>query len=155
MYSYSFLKNWSMKIYSATITCFIVTTLAPHGLLTPKCYTFYNKTHIKHYFVKLQTQFFKIYLSLVVTFFLKLWLSQHFIKNVSLGFNKLLMTSLIFKIGLTTIVAQQVSILRTELWKVVMNSKTAMFLYFISPRTDPINLIFALVFWIYKIEVFD
>ena len=48
-----------MQSYSVTITCFIVTSFAPHGLLAPKVYTFYNKTHIECYFVKLQTHFFQ------------------------------------------------------------------------------------------------
>ena len=36
MYSLSFLRNWSMQSYSATITCSIAASLAPNGLLTPK-----------------------------------------------------------------------------------------------------------------------
>ena len=46
-----------MQSYSAIITCFMVTTFGPHGLLTPKGYSFYNKTDIKCYFVKLQAHF--------------------------------------------------------------------------------------------------
>ena len=46
-----------MQSYSATITCSIVTTVAPHDLLNPKGHTFYNKIHIKCYFEKLQTHF--------------------------------------------------------------------------------------------------
>ena len=57
MYILSFLGNWSMKSYSVTITCSIVALLTPNGLLTPKGYTFYNKIHVKCYFVKLQTNF--------------------------------------------------------------------------------------------------
>ena len=45
VYIFSFLRNLSMQSYSATITCFIVTIVAPHGLLTRKGYTFYKKTH--------------------------------------------------------------------------------------------------------------
>ena len=87
-----------MQSYLATITCFIVTTFVPDGLLAPKDYTFYNKTYIECYFVKLSTHF-----------------SQTF---------------LIFKTDLTTLVAQQVYVLRTKLWKVLMNSKIVMFLSF-------------------------
>ena len=80
------------------------------------------------------------------------------------------MTFLIFKTGLITLVAQAVSTLRAKLWKVVMISKITMFLsfapffwkfaflrlwYFISPCTDLINSNFAVVVWIYKIQVFD
>ena len=34
-----------MQSYSATITCSIVVCLAPHGLLTSKCYKFYKNTY--------------------------------------------------------------------------------------------------------------
>ena len=46
-----------MQFYSGTIICSIVASLASNGLLTPKGYKFYIKTHIKCYFVKLQTHF--------------------------------------------------------------------------------------------------
>ena len=46
-----------MQSYSAIITCFIMTTFAPHGLLAPNGYTFYNKTHIECYFFRLQIHF--------------------------------------------------------------------------------------------------
>ena len=46
MYSFSFLRNWSMQSYSATITCSRVASLTPKRLLTPKRYKFHNKIHV-------------------------------------------------------------------------------------------------------------
>ena len=46
MYNFSFLRNWSMKSCSATITCFSIASLALQGFLTPKGCTFYNKIYI-------------------------------------------------------------------------------------------------------------
>ena len=46
-----------MPSYSATIICSRMASLAPHGLLTPGGFNFYNKIHIKYFFAKLQTHF--------------------------------------------------------------------------------------------------
>ena len=80
-----------MQSYSAIIICSIVASLAPNDLLTPNGYKFYDKILVKYYFVKIQTHFFRIYFSLVVTFFLKLWLTVCTLLNVfQLGFNIIL-----------------------------------------------------------------
>ena len=49
---------WKYAVLFATITCFRMASLAPHGLVTPKSFKFYNNIYIKCYFAKLQTHFF-------------------------------------------------------------------------------------------------
>ena len=77
-----------MQSPSAIINCFIMTTFAPHGLLTPKGFTFYNKIHIKFCFVKLQTHFSQDLLFIGCDIFPQvIVICLHLIKHVSLGFN--------------------------------------------------------------------
>ena len=71
MYSFSFLRKWSMQFYSATITCTIVASLTPKGLLIPKRYKFRNKIHVNAILWNFEPVLLRIYLSLVVTFSLK------------------------------------------------------------------------------------
>ena len=143
-----------MQPYSATISCSVVTSLAPYDLLTPKEQKFYHKIHMKCYFVKLQNHFSQDLLFIGCDIFPQVTvICLHLIKHVALGFD-------IF-------VALPVWILRTKLWKIFMKCKIDMFLtfvplfwkfwflslwYFISPCTNPI---FAAVIWIHKIQVFD
>ena len=106
---------------------------------------------------KFKPIFLRIYFSLVVTFFLKLWLSVCTLLNM-------------FQLDFNTILASLVFILRKKLWKIVMKSQFVMFLTFflffwkikflrlwliMSSYSDPINPIFVVVLWIYKIQVFE
>ena len=114
MYSLSSLRNWSMQFYSATLSCSIMTSLAPNNLSTPKGYKFYNKIHIKWHFVKLQRHFFQDLFLIGCNIFLQVMvICLHLIKHVPLGFN--------------TFVAPSVCILRAKLWKVVINVKLLCF----------------------------
>ena len=99
-----FLTNWSMQSYAATITCSIVVSLTPNGILITKGHKFYNKIHIKWYFVKLFTDCDISPQVMIICF--------HLIKHVPLGFN--------------TLVAPTVCILRAKLWKIFMKLKIVM-----------------------------
>ena len=117
---FNFIRNWSMKSYSATITCSRTMPFVPHDLLTPKGvphglliqkeFKFYNRIHQSAIFRNFKPIFLKICFSLVVTFVLKLWLSAL----------TLSVTFLIFKQGLITFVALPVFILNANFWKVIM-----------------------------------
>ena len=91
--------------------------LAPNGLLTLKGYKSYNKIHIKGYFVKLQIHFSQDVFFIGCDIFLQVMvICLHLIKHVPLGVN--------------TLVAPPVCILKTKFWKVVVKCKIAMFLSF-------------------------
>ena len=136
-----------MRSYSAIITCSIVASLAPVGVLIPIWYKFYNKIRIKCYFVKLQNHFSQDLLFVGCDIFLKLWLSFCTLLNM-------------FLLGFNTLVALPVCILRAKLYKIVIKSQIVMFWtfvlfwkkttylrlwYFISTYSDLINLLFAVV----------
>ena len=107
-----------MQSYSVTITCSIVASLTPNGLLTLKRYKLYNKIQIKFYFVKLQTRFSQyLFFTGCHIFPQVLVICLHLIKHVPLRFN--------------TLVPPPVCILRAKLWKVVMKCKIAMLLTFV------------------------
>ena len=87
-------------------------------------------------------------------FFFKLWLSVCILLNM-------------FPLGFNTSAASRVFILRAKLWKIVMKCQIAIFLtfviffkkltflrlwHFISPYSDPMNSIFAVVDRISKIQ---
>ena len=98
--------------------------------------------------------FVRTYFSLVVTLFFQIMvISLHLINMFPLGFN--------------TSAASRVFILRAKLWKIVMKCQIAIFLtfviffkkltflrlwHFISPYSDPMNSIFAVVDRISKIQ---
>ena len=122
-----------------------------------KRYKFYEKIHIKCYFVKLQSHFYQNLLFLGCDLFPQVTVIYlNLIKHVPLGFN--------------TLVAPPVWILRDKLWKVVIKRKTVMLLsfvyffkkitplrlwHFISPHSDPNNPIFVVVVWIRKVKFFE
>ena len=120
-----------------------------------KRYKFYEKIHIKCYFVKLQSHFYQNLLFIGYDLFPQVTVIYlNLIKHVPLGFN--------------TLVVPPVWILRDKLWKVVIKSKTAFKLrllfkkitflrlwHFISPHSDPNNPIFIVVVWICKIKFFE
>ena len=74
-----------------------------------------------------------------------------------------------FQFGFNTILAPPVCIVRTKWWKIVMKCQIAMFLtlfflrvlsfsrlwHFISPYSDPVNPIFAVLVLAYKIQIFE
>ena len=108
-------------------------------------------------FVKLKTHFSQDLLLLGYEIFpWVMVICLDLIKHIALAFN--------------TLLAPAVCILRAKLWKVVMKCKIffafnifALFLkihifevaMFISPCTAPVNPIFPVIVWIYKIQVFD
>ena len=93
-------------------------SLAPHSLLTARGHKVYNKTHIKCYFVKLQTHFSQVLLLFGCYIFLQVMVIYlYLIEHIELGFN--------------TFLAPPVSILRAKLWKVVMKCKIHAFLTFV------------------------
>ena len=107
-----------MQSYSATITCSIMASLTPTGLLSPKEYKFYNKIHIKCYFVQLQTHFSQDLLFIGCDIFPQVMIiCMHLINHVPLGVN--------------TLVAPPVCTLRAKLWKVVIKCKIVLFLAFV------------------------
>ena len=117
-YILSFLRNWNIQPFSATITCSVVVSLTPNDLLIPKGYKFYNKTHIKCCFVKLQTHLFQDQLFIGCDIYpqvMVIWLDL--LEHVQLGLN--------------TLGAPPVCILGAKLWKVVMKCKIAIFLAFV------------------------
>ena len=76
-----------MQSYSFTITCSIVTSLPPNGLLTPNEYKFYNKIFVKYYFAKLQTHFSQDILFIGCDIFPQVMIiCLHFIKHVLIRF---------------------------------------------------------------------
>ena len=120
-----------------------------------KRYKFYEKIHIKCYFVKLQSHFYQNLLFIGYDLFPQVTVIYlNLIKHAPLGFN--------------TLAVPPVWILRDKLWKVVIKSKTAFKLrllfkkitflrlwHFISPHSDPNNTIFVVVVWICKIKFFE
>ena len=118
LYILSFLRNWSMQSYSATITYSIVASLTHNGLLTPKGYKFYNKIHKKYYFVKLRTHFSQdlLFIGCGIGSSSYDYLFTPF-KHVPLGFN--------------TLISLPVFILRVILWKVAIKCKILIFLTFV------------------------
>ena len=77
-----------MQSYSDNTPSSIVASLVPHDLLTPKGYKFYNKIHIKCYFVKIQTHFSQDLLFISCDIFPQVMvIFLHLIKHVALGFN--------------------------------------------------------------------
>ena len=75
-----------MQSYSATITCTIVASFAPHGLITPKVYILWQNTY-KCYFVELQTHFSQDLQFIGCDFSSSYRYLFHLIKHVSLVFN--------------------------------------------------------------------
>ena len=122
-----------------------------------KRYKFYEKIHIKCYFVKLQSHFYQNLLFIGCGLFPQVTVIYlNLIKHVPLGFN--------------TLVVPPVWIVRDKLWKVVIKRKTVMLLsfvyvlkkitflrlwHFISSHSDPNNPIFVVVVWICKIKFFE
>ena len=73
-----------MQSYSVTITCSRMASLDPHSLLTPKGFKLYNKIYIKYILQNFEATFLGMHFSLVMTFFLELWLSVCFWSNMFL-----------------------------------------------------------------------
>ena len=83
-----------MESYSATITCSIVSSLIPNGLLTPKDYACFNKIHIKCFFVKVQNHFSQDLLFIGCDIFPQVMvICLHLITHVSLGIKSLCSSS--------------------------------------------------------------
>ena len=114
MYSLSFLRNWSMQSYSATITCSIVASFALNGLSTPKWYKFTTKYIENAILWNLKAIFIRIYFSLVVALFFKLWLSVCILLNV-------------YRLSFNTPVASPICILRAKLWKIFVKCQIVVF----------------------------
>ena len=77
-----------MQSHSAMISCFIMITFTPQGLSTPKEFTFYNKRHIKCYFLKLQIHFSQDLLLIGCDIIPQVMaICLHLIKHASLDFS--------------------------------------------------------------------
>ena len=107
-----------MRSYSATITCSIMASLTPNGLLYPKGYKFYKKIHMKCYLTKHQIHFSRDLLLIGCDIFPQVMvICLHLIKHVPLRIH--------------TLVVPPVCILRAKLWKAVMKRKIVMFIAFV------------------------
>ena len=119
--------------------------------------------------MKLQTHFSQNMLFICCVIFLKLWLSVCILNSFIRFQHASSFTFLVFKISLTILIAQPVSIFRAKLWKIVLKCETVIFLtfgffskctflklkHYILSSTSWSSQFFSLIVCIHKIHVFD